>query len=420
MTYFKAPVLVLATLAMATPAWAVTSTSVIITQDQKPVAESRISLFNADTGQAVAVQQDDDSDTALFLLDGGNYRIMVDGKEVERISVTGDGSRTVRIRLPSATGLPGDGSPNPAYIRLLGNYASVEVPQTGIGFFRDGAAGVVPESFAISGPRRIDHFGGTLAARFPVAGVKPIVSFQYDEGRRGPLSFTIAANPAMASGVVYGDLSPGESSGISTSLGLNGSMATRSKRFAVGVDVPLLTGGQSALGIALGYRRWNRTYDGAVNFSSGGNQFAQTRNQKLDESHFAFGLFGDVSAPIGPSLTGHLAARGGGYFRKSDLNSLEANTCSFCPVADRNFTIAIRDDDSDLGMFADFGMALEFALSPKTSVWAGGSGRYLSRVGAVFNPNSGNQVFFNGLKTALTRTDTFNWQADVGIAIKLD
>ena len=413
------PLALAAALAFAPPAWAVTSTSVVITQDQDPVAESRISLFNVDTGAQVTPQQDDDPRTALFLLEGGRYRVAVDGKVVEEIGVTGTGSRTVRIRLP-ATGTALSEGPPPAFVGLFGNYLRVDTPETGIGFFRNGAAGSVPEVFAVTGPRRVDHYGGTALVSFPVGGITPLISFHYSEGDGGPVSFSIPAAAGTASGVVYGQLSPSGSSGIATAQGLSGSADVRSRLIALGIDVPLSQSESSAIGIAATFRNWKRTYGGIANFNSGGNSFSQTRNQQLDETQIGLGLFGRATMPAGDAFAFHLIGRAGPYWRDSDLDSVEVNTCSFCPAADRNFTVAIRESDSDIGVFGDLTAALEFKLSPKASLWLGGSGHYLSRAGAIFNPSSGNQVFIDRLHTALSRDEVWFWEAMLGVTIGLE
>src|SRR5690606_16970755 len=99
--------------AWAAPAMAVTSTRVVITEDQEEVPTTRIQLFDADTGMEVQPEEDVDPG-ALYLLDGGSYRVVVDGETVREISVIGTGSETFRIGLPPSTPsdtgfLPGGG-----------------------------------------------------------------------------------------------------------------------------------------------------------------------------------------------------------------------------------------------------------------------------------------------------------------------
>lgn len=84
----------------ATPAVAVTSTTVIITDNGQPVPSTSVHLFDTATGTEVQQEdEDDDKGGAIFLLPGGNYRIEVGGKPVKEITVTGEGSETVTAEL---------------------------------------------------------------------------------------------------------------------------------------------------------------------------------------------------------------------------------------------------------------------------------------------------------------------------------
>src|SRR3546814_6096115 len=102
----------LASTCFATPALAATSTRVVITQDQQDVPETRIQLFDIDTGAEVKREEDEDETGALFLLDGGRYRVVVDGTTVREIAVSGAGSELFDIGLPPsfvpAVGTPAD------------------------------------------------------------------------------------------------------------------------------------------------------------------------------------------------------------------------------------------------------------------------------------------------------------------------
>src|SRR3546814_12397337 len=102
----------LASTCFATPALAATSTRVGITQDQQDVPETRIQLVDIDTGAEVKREEDEDETGALFLLDGGRYRVVVDGTTVREIAVSGAGSELFDIGLPPsfvpAVGTPAD------------------------------------------------------------------------------------------------------------------------------------------------------------------------------------------------------------------------------------------------------------------------------------------------------------------------
>lgn len=81
------------------PAFAVTTTTVVITDGGQPVPRTQIHIFDTATGAEVEQEEDDDDDTVLFLLPGGNYRIEVGGKPVKEFTVTGEGSETVTAEL---------------------------------------------------------------------------------------------------------------------------------------------------------------------------------------------------------------------------------------------------------------------------------------------------------------------------------
>ncbi len=89
-------------LIVATPALAVTSTTVIVTDAGQPVPSGSVRLFDTATGTEVRQEEDDDDGTALFLLPGGAYRLEVDGKAVNEFTVTGEGSQTVTAEVPGA------------------------------------------------------------------------------------------------------------------------------------------------------------------------------------------------------------------------------------------------------------------------------------------------------------------------------
>lgn len=90
-------------LVAAPSAWAVTSTTVIVTDAGQPVPSGSVRLFDTATGAEVRQEDDDDDATALFLLPGGAYRLEVDGKVVNEFTVTGEGSQTVTAEIPGTT-----------------------------------------------------------------------------------------------------------------------------------------------------------------------------------------------------------------------------------------------------------------------------------------------------------------------------
>ena len=89
--------LVLAAGLIPAAAGAVTTTTVVATDGQQAVPRSSVQLFDTTTGTEVKQEDKDDNGAAVFLLPKGSYRVMVDGKAVQEITVTGEGEQTVTV-----------------------------------------------------------------------------------------------------------------------------------------------------------------------------------------------------------------------------------------------------------------------------------------------------------------------------------
>ena len=428
----------------ATPALAVTNTRIVITQDQQEVPETRIRLFDADTGTEVRREpEDDDEAGALFLLDGGRYRIVVDGETVREISVTGTGSRTFNISLPPVVPLgeapsgplgflPGSGARDRPTLGLTGGYGRKDVPTTGIGFRRAGAPGTAPEEFAGTTLQRFTIVDGEASLSGPLGGgTRAGIDIGYGEGD-SMSSFNVPAGGGVDSGIVYGDLSPSGSSGIATPFGVDGWTRFEANQFSVRAWLippifPDRPPDQASFDISIFAEYVRQEVDIAGFAASSGElapgvpfAFSQERHQDVSEDYFTLGLGGLVRVPLGGQLFGHLRGNGGLYRRNSNLVSTERNQCApFCPPDDRDFTIEIRDSHSSWGFRGYGAAAVEFMLSPNVSFVAGGSVNYWSDVAGLFNPNSGDQVFFDGLSTRLRPGDSWSWHANAGIIIRL-
>lgn len=404
-------------LAWAAPAMAVTSTRVVITEDQEEVPRTRIQLFDADTGTEVR-REDDDGTGALFLLDGGSYRVVVDGETVREISVTGTGSETFRIGLP-ASGPSDIGSlPGGGYFAPRLTFGQTDVPASGIGFRRAGAPGEAPETFAGTTDDRIPSW--TAGAEVSLSGF--FLDLFYGEGDSSG-GFDIANESGVDSGVVYGDLSPSGSSGIATPFGLTGMTWVDFSRYGLRGEVPLgfLQPHPKDVfrpTVYAGYTRYDLDYRGLAGFSDALFDFSQDRTQEIGESYFDLGLGGRVLAPLGENVFFHLGAHAGGYYRDSELTSIERNICNFCPAEDQDFTIDIDESNSGFGFAGGANAALELRLSRSVSLMARGSADYRSKVGAVWNPDSGDQVFFDELSTEFATEDAWSWQAGGGILVR--
>jgi hypothetical protein len=89
--------LVLAAGLIPAAAGAVTTTTVVATDGQQAVPRSSVQLFDTTTGTEVKQEDKDNNGAAVFLLPKGSYRVVVDGKAVQEITVTGEGAQTVTV-----------------------------------------------------------------------------------------------------------------------------------------------------------------------------------------------------------------------------------------------------------------------------------------------------------------------------------
>lgn len=214
----------LATVALATPALAVTTTALVVTEAQENVPQARIQLFDADTGAEVKPTEDDDDGSVLFLLDGGSYRVAVDGKTVREITVSGEGSRTFVIEVPAgpaASAPAGDPKseltaeqraaireimapfvaplPTPDSGSLLvdiffgGGVGRADVPQTSGGVIRTNSGDEVPAGL---GPKRLNTMFLEGGIMFPVGGVPAFIDGRYTAGNSRSAPFTVAPGSA--------------------------------------------------------------------------------------------------------------------------------------------------------------------------------------------------------------------------------
>jgi hypothetical protein len=167
--------------------------------------------------------------------------------------------------------------------------------------------------------------------------------------------------------------------------------------------------------------RDERTYTASASGAgvSGGFAFAfsQDRMQELAESSFEAGLRGSVSIPIVPALAARGDASGGLYYRQTDLRSVERNMSNFGPLDDRDFTIDMRQSDNGFGFHGSLGVGLSLDLGGDVTLGLGGAVEYRSDIGAIFNPSSGDQVFFDGRSTELTTSHV--WSRSVRFGVRL-
>lgn len=337
-------------------------------------------------------------------------------------------------------GEPPRGNDRFRYIDIGVEIGEVDEFAMGMGFAREGAPGTAPETFATQTPDTIDYLGLRGKAKFDRVGV----DIFYREGDASASS-SIAAGSGVDAGLVYGELSPGGSSGIATPFGLDSEVEVETQSYGFGgsYDFYSAEGNRRTdtfqadsmrnrmllqrAGATAGYQHTDRDYSGTASGSGtqGGFmfEFGQTRDQEISEDQFHLG----AEAELGMSFSDRVALRSrisaGGYYRDTSLRSVEVNQNNFTGPPDGSFTVTIERDDDGFGfqgsgdLFIDFNLAPGPAPGPVLSI--GGGVEYQSSTGRIFNPSSGDQVFFDGLTTDLLTGDKVRWFAGIGIRLPL-
>lgn len=294
-----------------------------------------------------------------------------------------------------------------------------DLPATGIGFQRpDGE----PERFALE---TADDFD-TGRIGFEWAGLYPgvVLGVEYGEGDASSAG-EVPAGTNIDTGVVYGALSPSGSSGIN--IGDRGSQNATDSEFdywhlKAKVFLPGGRPGFRPFAYA-DYLRSETRHDLSY-FYEGGGGFVflvqQDRIQTLEEQAFGAGLGVLFSQQFSERWAWHALGSIGGLFRDTELRSWEHNQSNFGPMSDRDFVIERHRSDDGFGMTGTLAVGLEYRLTPRVSLGAGAHVTTLDEVGAIFNPSSGDQVFFDGLETGLTRGRASTWGAQAAIRIKLN
>lgn len=356
--------------------------------------------------------------------------------------------RESEVSVPTDFGFSASPKTRPSWLPITGpldgfggfdiGIGRIDIPDTGIGFMRGGPPGEAPEEHAGTTPDEVDFVSVEGVFQFIVEGMPVRITLGYAEGD-GSNRFEVPGDAGIDSGRVNGAPAPSGSSGIATPFGLSGGAAVDYTRYRSMFDLGVYSGGswsaswqdqqEPALApgygasIWFGYERLERDYTAFAEYSGGGPplffEFSQDREQAVTDDIFSAGLRGAVAIPVGRGLVGHLAGSAGGYYLDSDLDSIERNLCNFCPPEDQDFTVAIGDSNNGFGFSGEAGAGMEFVLSPRISLLFDVSAEYWSRIGAIFNPNSGDQVFFEGLTTELRTDDMRAWRVGGGIVIRL-
>lgn len=301
----------------------------------------------------------------------------------------------------------------------------VELPGTGIGFQREGAPGETPETFAGETERSVALRRVEAQAELPM-GV--LLGLNYARGR-GRTSFDVTPPAGGDAGAVYGAPAPSSSTGIAAPFPVSGDTRVRMESLGASVEIPFsrprVQPGAARLTpfgfIEAGHRsvKYRMALSGGGSFGGGGFTFAydQERRQKLTDRELGIGLGARFEAPLGAAGFGFFAnARAGAYWQRSTLDSIERNANNFTGAPDDSFAIEIDEKESGIGFHGTLLAGVEIPLANGVAVRLGGYAEYRSRVGAVFNPSSGDQVL-GGMTTGLRFRDAWSWAGVGGIVV---
>lgn len=426
----------------AAPAWAATSTSIVVISRGETLPRSSIQLFNAETGAQVRMEEeDDDRVAALFLLDGGRYRVVVNGETVREISVSGTGSQTFTIDVPPAVAARAPAPPPEGLTRadelaiaahIIGVDAALAEASAGPNLVVHAGVGELDApTQAGTGFQRPSGGAETFAGRnadtirmhtlglvlFPLAYREWLISASglYGKGdEQGEGS--VPAGTGTDTGFVYGDFSPGDSTGVN--IGDRGSAWTTNSEvelFNLKFKAVQAATGPVALFLFADYLRSRRRYDSEVMAEVFGETLSQARNQELTDNLIGAGagLQFDSGPGGGVRFGGWTSA--GLFHRSSELSAWERNVCPLCGPEDADFTLRFDETDRGATWSVAAGAYLEVPLSGNVSIGLGADVAYIDEVGAVFNPSSGDQVFLDGETTRLTTTEAISSSIRVGL-----
>jgi hypothetical protein len=425
----------------AAPAWAATSTSIVVTSNGETLPRSSIQLFSVQTGAEVQMEEeDDDRVAALFLLDGGRYRVMVNGRIVREISVSGTGSERFEIDVPPSVAAPVP-PPRPltrademaiaehlsrtdeAYAEFLARPSAVlhvgvgelDTPtQAGTGFQRPSGGS---EVFAGRNADTIRmHTLGLVL--FPLAYRQWLLSGSVLHGEGDERSEgRVPDGTNIDTGFVYGDFSPGGSTGVNIGdRGLDWVASTEAEMLNLKFKAVRAMMGPVSWFVFADYLNSRRQYDSAAMAEVFGETLTQMRSQRITDDLIGGGAGLQFSQRTGGVQVGGWTSAGL-FHRSSELRASEQNVCPLCGPQDADFTLNFDESDDGATWTAAAGLWLAIPVTPNVALGAGADVTYIDEVGAVFNPSSGDQVFVDGLSTRLTTTDALSYNFRVGLRV---
>ncbi len=311
---------------------------------------------------------------------------------------------------------------------LSGGYgqARLNLPGTGIGFQRDTPGGAERFGAATSRSGSGHAYGAAIvlpaASKPPADGTidgrmfrrPPSVAGLFGTTRETQSEITqIAAGGTGESGFVYGALSPSGSSGVNVS-NFGSTHEARNTWRAWNVSGSYAFQGFDSLAcaqlfITLYYASIIQDFDGWSQHTGGGINIEQWRDQRASNERYGFnigvqagGRPGDLS--FGPFIP-FIKASAGLANTRSSLRSEETIYCNICPPSDQTFTINTTGSQRDWDFTGSLKAGVNLPISENASFTLSAGYEHGGQIGAIWNPSSGDQVFFDGRTTELQRVN---------------
>lgn len=300
---------------------------------------------------------------------------------------------------------------------LTAGWATIELPTTGIGFKRPLGG---DESFALETSDKIDVDRLGVEGSFDWSGLYPtLVGLEYGEGD-GRTAGEVPAGGDIDTGSVFNALSPAGMSGMF--VGNRGSLSvtgTELEYWHVYGKAFLPLEGPVRPFIYADFLHSETRHDMSFLFEGviGGSTYhvEQDRMQTVTDRSIGGGVGVLFSASLADRWRVHALGSIGGLFRESELRSREHNQANFGPMSDRDFWIE-RDRKADgFGVTGTLAIGVEYSLTERLSLGFGGHITTLEEVGAVYNPESGDDVFFDGREVDLTSGRATSWGGQIAL-----
>ena len=420
--------------AVPSPAWAVVSGEVVITEGAQAVGEATLTFVD-DEGNEVGKSEEDTDDRggAIVIFDddarGKTVTVVVTKKDDTRTEIAGfvvpqSDWGQIQVDMASREITVTEPRPRPFLAGLsiepLVGVEWAEVPTVGIG--TNNALGS-EEVFLGESPDDVTVYGTGVKLSYefdpdgPLANTR--VGFNYYWGWGDADNSAIERPGGKFTAIQYLDFAPNGSTGVGL---LDGGLSAKQKvefdyhRFVLGLkrDYPVNDGFTLTPSFRLTYSGQEQNHTGVLQSLT--SDVRSVTNQEVEEDLYGVGIGAYASYPVTPMVRAGFGVSFDVFYREADLRSRQQNTCGFCPPPENDFTINSRDSDEGLTWGVDLAAGVEIEdVLPGMSVYIRGIGSYIDERAKIRNPIGG-ELFVGGRPTHLE--DESAWDARVLLGLQ--